>query len=316
MCGSHRGQQQQQGVDGEVDGGPPGPLRGLHVPVDRVDELHGGGDRGVVRPAFVVTTDPINQPVGRFLQLLVGLRRWTLDQGDALHAPRRQPPHPAQEPIAAFHHLVALGAPLEVVRGRPDEQVEQAQRVGSDRCEVVLGRDQVAPGLGHLGAVEGDHPLSEQPGERLPYPRRRQAHVGQGPGVEAGVQQVQDGVLDPADVLVDGHPVGGRCLVDRLRRWSRDCRSARNTRTSRRRCPWCRSPARPGRHTSDRWCAGRPRRSAGATHRSAGTRRRRAAGPAAGPPAPERSRPPGSAPRGSGSPSNAGATGASPAGGS
>ena len=136
------------------------------------------------------------------------------DQGHTLHAAGRQPPHPTQEPMAPFHHLIALGAPVEVVRGRPDEQVEQSQRVGAHGGEVVLGCDQVAPRLGHLGAVQGDHALREQPGKRLPYPRRRQAHVGQGPGVEAGVQQVQDGVLDAADVLVDRHPVGRRRLVD------------------------------------------------------------------------------------------------------
>src|ERR1700731_2966198 len=47
------------------------------------------------------------------------------------------------------------------------------------------------------------------PGSARPTPP-----AARGPGVEAGVQQVQDGVLDPADVLVDGHPVGHGVLVD------------------------------------------------------------------------------------------------------
>ena len=43
----------------------------------------------------------------------------------------------------------------------------------------------------------------------------RHAEVGQRLGEEAGVHQVQDGVLDAADVLVDRHPVRGRVRVER-----------------------------------------------------------------------------------------------------
>ena len=50
-----------------------------------------------------------------------------------------------------------------------------------------------------------DHALGEQARERLLD--RQQALVLQGAGDEAGVQQVQDRVLDAADVLVDRHPV-------------------------------------------------------------------------------------------------------------
>ncbi len=46
-------------------------------------------------------------------------------------------------------------------------------------------------------------------------PGRPDAHVGQGPRVEAGVEQVQDGVLDTPDVLVDRHPAGGRLRIER-----------------------------------------------------------------------------------------------------
>ncbi len=38
--------------------------------------------------------------------------------------------------------------------------------------------------------------------------------VAEGTGVEAGVEQVQDGVLDAADVLVDRHPVIGRVQAE------------------------------------------------------------------------------------------------------
>ena len=43
----------------------------------------------------------------------------------------------------------------------------------------------------------------------------RHAEVGQRLGVEAGVHQVEDGVLDTADVLVDRHPLGDGLVVER-----------------------------------------------------------------------------------------------------
>ena len=64
---------------------------------------------------------------------------------------------------------------------------------------------------------------------------------------EARVQQVQDGVLDAADVLVDRQPVVGAFVdhgVVRLRRR----RSGRSTRRTRRRCPWCRFAPRGPPH--------------------------------------------------------------------
>ena len=96
----------------------------------------------------------------------------------------------------------------------------------------------------------------------------------EGAGEEAGVEEVQDRVRDPADVLVDGHEVPRRLHVDRLDRRPRGCRSAGSTTTSRRRCPSCRSRASPGRHSAGRSSSGTPGRSGAATRRSAGTRRR------------------------------------------
>ena len=59
----------------------------------------------------------------------------------------------------------------------------------------------------------------------------------------------------------------GRGLARRARSRSRARRSAGSTTTSRRTCPWCRSPAAPDRRTTGRWCAGSPR---GAQGRLAG----------------------------------------------
>ena len=77
-----------------------------------------------------------------------------------------------------------------------------------------------------------------------------QAHVAHHAHPEARVQQVQDRVLDAADVLIDRHPV-----VRRARRPSpcrRRCRrSAGSTTTNRRTYPSCPSRAARRRRTSD-----------------------------------------------------------------
>ena len=91
--------------------------------------------------------------------------------------------------------------------GRADEQVEQAQRVGADACRgYSSGATRLPLDFDIFVAVQADHALGEQAGERLAQVLGRDAEVGQRLGEEAGVHQVQDGVLDAADVLVDRHP--------------------------------------------------------------------------------------------------------------
>ncbi len=119
-------------------------------------------------------------------------------------------PEAVEEAAAPLDHLLGLLGPVHVVERRPDEKMEEAQPVGAHRLVVMLGRNEIALGLGHLGAVHADHALREIPLERLTGEAGGEAHIDQGPGEEAGVQQVQDGVLDTADVLIDGHPAA-RC---------------------------------------------------------------------------------------------------------
>ena len=126
-----------------------------------------------------------------------------------------EPPQPVEEAAAALDDLVGLLRPVEVVGRRPDEEVEQPQAVGADGLVVPLGRDEVALRLRHLRPVHPDHALGEQPVERLARHAGGEPDVDEGPGVEAGVEQVEDGVLDAADVLVDRHPVAGGRRVER-----------------------------------------------------------------------------------------------------
>ena len=59
-----------------------------------------------------------------------------------------------------------------------------------------------------------DHALREQAGKRLARWQVQLAHIAHRPRKEARIEKVQHGMLDPADILVHGQPVGplGRVL--------------------------------------------------------------------------------------------------------
>ena len=243
--------------------------------VEQVHELHERGDGGVVRPALEVVGDPHDQPVGGPVDL---------DDGVALgRRARRRSAGSASRHTRCRNREAPVDAdalPVDVV-GRRSRRTggPGAGRRRRSVSKIVLGRDQVALRLRHLRAAEADHALGEQPGERLAQVLRRVPEVGQRLREEAGVHQVEDGVLDAADVLADRHPLGDGGRVERARPRSTGRRSAGSTRTSRRTCPWCRSRAPRARRSSGRSCAGSPRGASAATRPWAGTRRRRAPAP-------------------------------------
>jgi hypothetical protein len=128
--------------------------------------------------------------------------------------------------------------------------------VGSVTRHHFVRRDDVPQVLRHLRAVFDHHALGEQALHRFVV--FHQAHVAHEFRPEARIDQVEDGVLDSANVLIDGKPVsdlGGveRRLVVLARR-----RSGRNTTTNRRRCPWCRSRGAPGLRILDKSCSETP----------------------------------------------------------
>ena len=57
-----------------------------------------------------------------------------------------------------------------------------------------------------------DHTLGHQTGEWLI--KVQIAGFTKRPGEKAGIEKVQDGVFDPADILIDRHPVGGRLTAE------------------------------------------------------------------------------------------------------
>ena len=73
--------------------------------------------------------------------------------------------------------------------------------------------DAVAQRLAHPAALVDDLALVQQRRERLDEVDH--PHVVQHLGEEPAVQQVQDRVLDAADVLLGGHPAAHRLLVER-----------------------------------------------------------------------------------------------------
>ena len=115
-----------------------------------------------------------------------------------------------QEAPGAFD---AFFTPLEVFFGRRGEERVEAAGVGAVFFGHVDGADHVAARLGHGDAALLDHALGEEPGDGLVVIDKTKIAHDFAP--EARVEQVQDGVSDAADVLVDGKPIGDFCGIER-----------------------------------------------------------------------------------------------------
>ena len=118
-------------------------------------------------------------------------------------------PDPVEEPGGALDSAVV---PVQILLGRRREEGEQAGGVGPVAPDQLVRVDHIALRLRHLRAVLDDHALRQERGEGLV--RRDHAEVAQHLGEEARVQEMEHGVLDAADVLVDGHPVLRRLAVE------------------------------------------------------------------------------------------------------
>ncbi len=142
-----------------------------------------------------------------------------------------------------------------------------AHRIRAVTLDHLVGRDGVAQALRHLGTVFDHHALRE---EALRwFVVFHQSHVAHELGPEARIDEVKNGVLHSADVLVDWE-TSSRFSPDQtgLYRCARRC-SGRSTMTNRRTYPSCRSRAAPGPHTSGKSCSGIPAHFRAAIHRPA-----------------------------------------------
>ena len=101
--------------------------------------------------------------------------------------------------IAALNAFVA---PVQVLLRRGGEQAEKAGRVRAEAVDEIVGVHDVALRLAHLRAVLYHHALGEEVFERLPG--AHESKLVEDPVEEPGVEEMEDGVLHAADILVHG----------------------------------------------------------------------------------------------------------------
>ena len=159
------------------------------------------------------------------------------------HEPARGVGAVAGDDVVGIDHVLLR---LRHLGRRPDRHRRpvgepRARLVANHRARLVPHRAAVLER--RIGLVR-HHPLGEQRVERLDRLRRQMPGPHHRPGEEPRVEQVQDRVLDAADVLVDVHPVVGVGEVGR-RRGVRRGEAREVPARVRRRCPSCRSRAAP-----------------------------------------------------------------------
>ena len=175
-----------------------------------IRQLHDGGDGGVevvaldvgrhlLHHAMALTNELLRRGHGRLVSRL--LREQRLVAGLTAQVVHLAP-QTVQELV---HARQAVLVPQLLLLGRPQEQDVGAHGVGAVFGDHLLRRDHVALRLAHHIAVGVEHhALAQQVREGLV--EVEQAAVAQHLGKEAAVEQVQDGVLNAADVLIDRHP--------------------------------------------------------------------------------------------------------------
>ena len=184
-------------------------LGGVEVGARGVDEFHDGRDRGVELTAVVVLGALGDGAMALAIELHRGLVERGLVEGHVGVAGLDELPHDTPGALdKAVGALDGLGIPVEVLLGRGDKQDRQTHGVGAVGLDNRARGHDVALGLGHgVAVLVLDHALAQQVGEGLVH--AQQAQVAQRLGKEAAVEQVQNGVLDAADVVIDGHPTVG-----------------------------------------------------------------------------------------------------------
>src|SRR3990172_9151000 len=208
----HRRQHQQQRLDSLVPGFAVD-RAGVTSAEQAVRHLHQGGKERVEPEALHVLGRLADRLVGEASHLADGVRGRLTEprfvQGEAPHAV--EPAPDAGDPLGAEGAALVPGA---------DEHQVAAEGVGAVAGDVFVRGDDVPARLRHPLAVRAqDLALVEQPQERLVA--LDHAEVAGDFPEEAGVEQVHDGVLSAAGVLVHGQPglralrVDGPGVVDR-----------------------------------------------------------------------------------------------------
>jgi len=167
----------------------------LAVRIDIVDEGHHRRDGGVELHALVVLGHLLDHGVDRNFHLLA--------HALLFHEHILQTPDALKEAAAAAR---ALRGPRNRLIERAHEHLVQTERIRADFRDGVVRIDDVAAGLGHLFAVGAqDHAVAGALLVGLLV--RDRADIVEEQVPEAGIEQVQRGVLHAAVVPVDRQPV-------------------------------------------------------------------------------------------------------------
>src|SRR4051794_8734018 len=108
----------------------------------------------------------------------------------------------SEESMYALDRIVI---PFHVTLWRRGKQNEETRGVGTEAVDDVIRGNNVPLALRHRRAHVGDHPLREETLNGLFH--FHQAEVAHHLGPEAGINKVEDGVGDAADVLVYLEPI-------------------------------------------------------------------------------------------------------------
>ena len=203
--GGHRRQHQQQRLDA-LDPGIAVDGAGVAVAEEGVGELHEGGEEGVEAEALHVRGRLADSLVGEAAEVADGLGG-RLAEARLVEHEAPDAVEPAPDTGDAFDAEGATFVP------GADEHEVTAEGIGAVAGDVLVGGDDVAAGLGHALAVRPhDLALVEQAEERLVS--LDDAEVAGDLPEEAGVEEVHDGVLSAAGVLVHGEPRPGALRID------------------------------------------------------------------------------------------------------
>ena len=184
----------------------------FRIEIHRIHELHDGGNRRIeIETAVQIRRDFRNRHMEAATQVFFVFGKRPRIRLRQLQIPPDNRPDATQETIRAFDALIA---PRQIFFRRCGEEDKETRRIRAVFFKDFLRADDVSDGFRHLAAVFQDHPLAEQIREWLR--RIQHAFVLQHFHKETRIEQVQNGVLDAADVLIDRHPIVSFFLGKRL----------------------------------------------------------------------------------------------------
>ena len=174
-----------------------------------IRQLHNRGDRSIEVPAAAEVLRDLTDRLVQFAQQGSCSRRCFRSCGDRTAGQLRMPHNKAIDPRQeAAYARDAIFLPIQIAIRRRSKQCIHARCIGAIARDHLVRRHHIALRLRHLRAVLDHHPLRKETCRRLVIPNHSQVAHHLGP--EARVNQVQNGVLHAADVLIDGEPIRHR----------------------------------------------------------------------------------------------------------